>query len=269
MGDEVCLARYEPTQRIVRCANQYVINYGDNCNSICSRYSLSLNYFYRLNPGLDCDHLTIGDNVCIPVKPIEYSTIRITTPERTYSHRYDNCGNTYVIRSGDDCSRICDSYHLEYSSFISLNPGLNCNYLPIGQTVCISPKVALVQSYRPLRKVHDCQNIYTVIQSSDSCGTICDRYKITTESFYRLNPKIDCNDIRLGDEICVPAIHQYPAHAFTANCGASYLVRLGDTCNTICDRYKIELQDFYQLNRQVSCSRLVPGQSICLSGRLN
>ena len=146
-----------------------------------------------------------------------------------------------------------------------MNPGLNCNYLQIGQSVCVSQKVVVVQTYRPLRKVYNCQNIYTVIQNSDSCGTICERYKITSESFYRLNPSVDCNDIRLGDEICVPSIQQYPAHAFTASCGASYLVRLGDTCNTICDRYKIQLQDFYVLNPSVHCPLLRAGENICVS----
>ena len=267
IGDEVCLARYESSQRVVRCANTYIVRNGDSCNSICSQYSLSQNYFYRLNPGIDCHHLNFGDYVCIPVKQIEYSPVRITTPERTYSYRYDTCGSTYTIRIGDDCTRICNSYHLEYNSFITLNPGLNCEHLSIGQTVCVSEKIIRVQTHRQLRKVYNCDNVYTIRDNNDSCGNICGNYKITSETFYRLNPQINCNDIRVGDEICVPALHQYPDHAFGSHCGFNYVVRLGDTCNAICNRYRLQLQDFYTLNPSIQCPLLRAGQSICLSSQ--
>jgi LysM repeat protein len=48
------------------------------------------------------------------------------------------CTNTYTVQSGDYCYLIWTKYGLSENQFKSLNPGIDCNNLQIGQQVCVA-----------------------------------------------------------------------------------------------------------------------------------
>eukprot|EP00243_Klebsormidium_subtile_P004007 TRINITY_DN1778_c1_g1_i1.p1 TRINITY_DN1778_c1_g1~~TRINITY_DN1778_c1_g1_i1.p1 ORF type:complete len:245 (-),score=55.01 TRINITY_DN1778_c1_g1_i1:499-1233(-) len=47
------------------CSKYYTVKDGDICFNIWNTFGLSSDQFYALNPGIDCDNLQIGQQVCI------------------------------------------------------------------------------------------------------------------------------------------------------------------------------------------------------------
>jgi hypothetical protein len=52
----------------------------------------------------------------------------------------------YTIRPGDTLWKIAQRYNTTVDAIASANPGINLNYLYIGQTICISPMTAYYPS---------------------------------------------------------------------------------------------------------------------------
>ncbi|KAK9765644.1 sterol-binding protein [Basidiobolus ranarum] len=100
------------------CRERYVVESGDYCFAIWSKFGLSESEFYELNPGIDCSKLQVGQSVCVG------KTIA-------------NCSGYYTVRSGDSCYAIATQNGLSLQQFYNLNPGLNCDNLQINQRVCI------------------------------------------------------------------------------------------------------------------------------------
>ncbi|CAF1122657.1 unnamed protein product [Brachionus calyciflorus] len=75
----------------------------------------------RLNPGLNCQLLSIGKQICI----------KSTPPIRS-------CGKYYTVKPGDYCFMIAQNNGISLIDFNNLNSGINCNSLKVGQTVCIA-----------------------------------------------------------------------------------------------------------------------------------
>ncbi|KAI8843743.1 hypothetical protein BC829DRAFT_351398, partial [Chytridium lagenaria] len=101
------------------CARTYTIISGDICFNIARNASLDLNTFLSLNPGLNCQNLQIGAEVCLP--PLGYQ---------------GTCPNSYTVQSGDFCFKIAVAAGIDVNGLISLNPGLKCENLQIGAVLC-------------------------------------------------------------------------------------------------------------------------------------
>ncbi|KAK1582521.1 hypothetical protein Q3G72_015903 [Acer saccharum] len=50
-----------------------------------------------------------------------------------------SCERVYVVRIGDSCTTIAQTFNLSTATFVSRNPNLNCTELVVGQWVCVSP----------------------------------------------------------------------------------------------------------------------------------
>jgi LysM repeat protein len=46
-------------------------------------------------------------------------------------------GIPYVIKAGDTCYALARRYNISVQAIQNRNPGLNCNNLQVGQTICI------------------------------------------------------------------------------------------------------------------------------------
>lgn len=82
VGDAICVSGHPassstqvmppgPTQSgtAVNCNQYYVVQSGDSCSAIESKYSITLNQFYAWNPsiGSNCQYLDVGDAYCVGV----------------------------------------------------------------------------------------------------------------------------------------------------------------------------------------------------------
>lgn len=65
------------------------------------------------------------------------------------------CKSYYTVCEGDTCASISAAYHITTALLFYLNPNLNCEYLTIGQKVCI-PSVSYF-----MYPVSKCENYFT------------------------------------------------------------------------------------------------------------
>lgn len=95
----------------------YVIQQGDTLNIISSRLEVSVSRILDANPGLDPYNLRIGQTICIP------SCLPGHTP--------------LIIQPGDTLYKISQTYNVSIESILAANPGVDPNYLRVGQRICI------------------------------------------------------------------------------------------------------------------------------------
>ncbi|KAH7415918.1 hypothetical protein KP509_14G066400 [Ceratopteris richardii] len=102
---------------------------------------------------------------------------------------------TYTVKSGDTCYAISQDNGISLSNFESWNPGIDCNDLQIGQVVCISQPTSSSPTSGSC-------TTYTV-QSGDTCYAISQANGISLSDFESWNPGIDCNNLQIGQVVCI------------------------------------------------------------------
>ncbi len=95
----------------------YHVQPGDTLSSIAARLEVSLPDILLANPGLDPDRPGIGQTIFIPACPVDHLA------------RY--------IQPGDTLAGIAREYGTSVESILEANPGIDPNYLRIGQRLCI------------------------------------------------------------------------------------------------------------------------------------
>ncbi len=95
----------------------YIIQPGDTLDLIARRLEISVSRIMSANPGINPYNLRVGQTLCIPA----------CLPDLT----------PYIIQSGDTLYRISQRFNVSVASIISANPGVDPNYLRVGQRICI------------------------------------------------------------------------------------------------------------------------------------
>lgn len=98
-----------PTQPL-NCDFKYVVKQGETCSLIASTFP----QFNRLNGGLNCNALRIGQQVCIG---------------NSNGFTFNQCSFTYTVRQNDDCESIGQRTGSTLEYLYNCNPGINlpCN----------------------------------------------------------------------------------------------------------------------------------------------
>jgi hypothetical protein len=132
------------------------------------------------------------------------AVLRLQLVDCTYhSGVSSSCTRYYTVKPNDNCWRIWTENALSESTFRALNPGINCNNLQIGTTLCVE---SLAGS--------NCVNTY-VVQPSDNCWRIWTSNGLTEARFRELNPGINCNNLQIGTPVCLDR----------SGCSLGYMVR--------------------------------------------
>ncbi|KAM5437078.1 hypothetical protein MferCBS31731_005494 [Microsporum ferrugineum] len=133
--------------RVKNCNKFYLVKSGDNCYNIEQKFSLSHNNFVRWNPDVkdDCSSLWQGYHMCVGVQgqPTRTSTTSAPQPtahEPLYPGTIKECKNYHLVKSGDTCWSLQQSYNLDENKFKTLNPVLasDCSKLWLGYYICVS-----------------------------------------------------------------------------------------------------------------------------------
>lgn len=206
-----------------------------------SMFGTSLIVIYSLNPSLNCNNLLAGSVICVPF------TNTVVTPAPAPV----SCTNYYSVMNGDICYSIASQYQITLNQLYTLNPGINCNNMYIGQSVCVASST--IQGGSSAYPVQQCTSFYRIV-NGDSCTNIAYNYGIPINSFYSFNQGITCSNLRIGDIVCLSV-----QNAIT--CTFNYVVKDGDTCYALALRYGISLSNF---TSKLNCNNLRPGQVICI-----
>ena len=95
----------------------YTIQPGDTLYNISQRLEVSLERILAANPRINPYYLRVGQIICIPACLPNY------TPR--------------IIRPGDTLYKIAREYNVSVESILDANPGVDPNYLRVGQRLCI------------------------------------------------------------------------------------------------------------------------------------
>ncbi len=85
-----------------------------------------------------------------------------------------------------------------------------------------------------------------------------DMFALNYQQLMSLNPRLDCNNLRYDQPICVSGHANQPVF-----CNRKYYARPRDSCNSIMKFYGVSLSRLIRCNQRLNCnSYLAPGQVV-------
>lgn len=111
---------------------------------------------------------------------------------------YCSSGRYYTVEPGDTFWMIAQKTKTTVSDIINVNPGVNPNYLQVGQVICLPPIV-------PYGKTPECSTgVYWEVVSGDTIYNIAKRLGVKVDEILALNPYINPQSLQVGQIICLP-----------------------------------------------------------------
>lgn len=236
------IATPTPTQSgMVSNCNKFArIQSTTTCESIANYYKISLADILKWNTGFnkDCTNLWLDTYACVGVigggssPPPTTTTSRpgngVATPTPTQPGMVSNCNKFARIQSTTTCSSIASYYKISLADILKWNTGYNkdCTNLWLDTYACVgvigggsSPPPTTTTS-RPGNgvatptptqpgMVSNC-NKFARIQSTTTCQSIADYYKISIANIRKWNTGINsaCTNLWLDTYACVGVIGQ-------------------------------------------------------------
>ena len=235
IGQVICIPSSTPGPVPCPGGTLYTIRAGDTLFALAQRYNTTVDAILRANPGIDPNNLRVGQIICIP------GTGPVPCPG----------GTLYTIRAGDTLFSLAQRFNVTVDAIIQANPGIDPNNLRVGQVICI-PGTGPVP----------CPGgtLYT-IRAGDTLFSIAQRFNVTVDAILRANPGIDPNNLRIGQEICIPGTGPAPCPG-----GTLYTIRAGDTLFSLAQRYNTTVDAILRANPGIDPNNLRVGQVICIPG---
>jgi len=213
-----------------------------------------------LNPGINCNALVPGNTVCVAAGSGSGGG-------GGGGGTTGGCSRSHTIQSGDSCWKIWTDNGLSEQELYSLNPGINCNALVPGNTVCVAAGSGGGGGGGG-GTTGGCSRSHT-IQSGDSCWKIWTDNGLSEQELYSLNPGINCNALVPGNTVCVAAGSGGSGGGggggTTGGCSRSHTIQSGDSCWKIWTDNGLSEQELYSLNPGINCNALVPGNTVCVA----
>lgn len=215
----------------------YTIRAGDTLFSLAQRFNVTVDAIIQANPGIDPNNLRVGQVICIP------GTGPAPCPG----------GTLYTIRAGDTLFSLAQRYNTTVDAILRANPGIDPNNLRVGQVICI-PGTGPVP----------CPGgtLYT-IRAGDTLFSLAQRFNVTVDAVLRANPGIDPNNLRIGQEICIPAATLEVESRMECP-GTIYTIRQGDSLYQLAIRYNTTVDRIMRFNPGIDPNNLQIGQRICI-----
>ncbi len=101
----------------------YTIRAGDTLGKIAWTYNSSVQDIIGANPGITPTNLTIGQDICVPLKIQPYPSCPTT--------------NYYVVKEGDTMESIAGYFNITVQQLMFSNYGIGAEDLYVDQVICI------------------------------------------------------------------------------------------------------------------------------------
>lgn len=164
------------------------------------------------------------------------------------------CSEYYTIKEGDTLSSIAEIYGTDAEKILRLNPGLDPLNLIPGTRIC-----AVSGTIQPVQCPPG--SVAYNINSGDTLRSIAERFGTTVEAITDANPGLDPFNLPVGRRICIDqARPNLPECSFSNY----YIIRKGDTLQTIASVFGVEVSDIIRLNHGINPRNLRVGDIICI-----
>lgn len=217
----------------------YTIVAGDTLFALAQRFNTTVQAIINANPGIDPNSLQVGRMICIPVAP---------------GHGPCPGGFSYTIRAGDTFFSIARRFGTTVAALQAANPGVDPNRLQVGQQICVPA---------PAPGPGACPGgfLYT-IRAGDTFFALASRFGVTVQALTSANPGVNPNNLRVGQQICIPAPAPTPSPGTCP--GFIYIIQSGDTLFSLAQRFGTTVAAITAANPGINPNQLQVGQQVCI-----
>ncbi|MBC2579701.1 LysM peptidoglycan-binding domain-containing protein [Clostridium sp. DJ247] len=209
----------------------YVVQPGDCLYMISLRFGVCIRELLKLN-SMRSDTLYVGQKLFIP---LSYSRALVT----------------YTVKSGDTLDSIAQNFNTTKQAIMQLNNMSNDIIVP-GQKMKIEP------GSRHSRAI----TTY-VVKTGDTLDSIAQKFNITKQAIMQLN-NLYSDLIVPGQELRIETRSDIPYTKFRP--AATYTVEVGDTLDSIAEKFNTTKQAIMQLNNLAS-ENIKAGQTLTIEVR--
>ena len=98
-----------------------------------------------------------------------------------------------------------------------------------------------------------CIGKFYIVQADDTCWGIAQKHNLTVSDLQGLNPKVNCNNLQIGQQLCVEKMTLLRDF---------YSIKSGDTCLNIAKQNSISEEQLLKYNPGLKCDDLQINQTI-------
>ncbi|KAF2261556.1 hypothetical protein CC78DRAFT_470029 [Lojkania enalia] len=142
------IATPQPTQpnMVSNCDKFHYVETGkDNCQSIATKYGITLDQFLNWNPsaGNTCGGLWGDAYCCVSIIGHEPTPTNpgggVTTPTPFQPGMVNNCKKFYLVQKGEGCDTVTKKNNVSLANFVKWNPGVgsDCRNMWAEAYVCV------------------------------------------------------------------------------------------------------------------------------------
>jgi len=184
------------------------------------------------------------------------------------------CPTVYTVQWGDTLNRVSAKYGVSVAAIGAANPGLNPNFISVGQTINVpcpdqtvppgafptaGPPPSTVTTNPP--PAPSCQPTYTV-QRGDWTYALARRFGISVQSLMSANPNVNVNYLYPGQVLNVPCGSTGNPPSGQPSGGKTYVVQMGDTLFSIAVRYNTTVYALQIANNLPNPQMIYAGQTL-------
>ena len=223
----------------------YTVVNGDTLADIAAKLSASRDTILALNPGLNPDLLTTGQQLKIPGEaPPQFGG---------YAR--------YTVQAGDTLASIARRYSTTVQELQSINAISDPSLISVGQTMKVPGNAPTADSGTgtSAETAPVVQTTTYTVQYGDTLSSIARRYSTTVQELIAMNNLADANQVRWGQTLKVPAAKQ-PAQSGQPAASRTYAVKAGETLYSIATRYGVTVAAVMQANNISNPNQIYAGQ---------
>ncbi|KAH8896311.1 hypothetical protein GQ53DRAFT_743558 [Thozetella sp. PMI_491] len=264
-----------PTQTgtISTCNEWYLVQDGDTCGTVESKFGITHVQFIKWNSAVSPDCATnfwggyaycVGVSGAAPASTTSSSSSSksvptVTSPPGpTMTGSPANCNNWYLVKDGDNCGTVEAAYGITHVQFIKWNPAVSADCATnfwIGEAYCVG--VGAVVSGASSTSITTAKSSSTVTSSSINTSTTPYSTRLPVTNWTISSPTVATTWPPTQTQAGQPSY-----------CNYWHLVQAGDTCTSIAAMYPtwMSLADFFAWNPVVGsdCTGLYVMYWVCV-----
>ncbi|KAI8579136.1 hypothetical protein K450DRAFT_244058 [Umbelopsis ramanniana AG] len=248
VGEVLCIDNGQ-----IPCHQTVSVKAGESCTTIAIAANISINALVALNPFLDqrCTEIYPGDNLCI-LSPLLADMTDITPPQPIVPmlHAPIQCVKNITLTTATSCFDLLLPNKISSIDLKVLNPGINCTQLlPASSTICVA------------QMPPGCTKA-ALSGANQTCLDCANAASVPLNHFTAMNTRLNCMaPLPPATPICI-------SDPFSI-CSETKTIVSSDTCPSLQAINGLSINDFEGLNRNLTCSNLVVGQTVCVLGRFS